>query len=397
MESPLPPRANKKVAMPRSLGHFWQHAKALYASMHQAWSCTCCTSHSTDLLLRNYRDPHKIEFKVLFTFAEKLTCQHSGPWDWKEAKITALEERAPQPKASHDKAMFQALSGRSPAPSSALRSLGQKQKKQKQKEVAFLENIVPGANVTALLPLQVYPSLPEITDLCAKLASTAPDDTELGMIAKDSMRFSITLPEQKPLTKSTLEHITLDEVLRVQGQKFLSRRQRYNIALAIASAYVQLHASPWILADWNRCDIYLLWDSGTSQFREQPRISRNIPSQPQSLGGKLDQSLVKLGIMLLELAFGQVLEQNPLRQQWPSSNDEANVFLDKAAAEQWCERYAPEEHPHFEDPVMWCLRQPMTRTKRAHDDDTWRKDLFSNVVHPLEVCCKQNNFEIQET
>ena len=333
----------------------------------------------------------------MFTYAEKLTCQHSGPWDWKETSITALEDRVPQTGRSHTTAMLQAVSGNNPTASSALGPSNKTQTQKKPRKVAFVDKVVPRVNVMALLPLQANPTMPEITDLCANLTSMASDDTELGTLTGKMTRFLVTLPEQKPITKSALEHITLDEVLRGQGQKFLTRRQRYSIALAIASAYVQLHASPWMLADWDKRDIYLLWNSDTSAFYEQPRISRNIPSQPPSPRGMLDQSLVMLGIMLLELAFGQVLEQNPLRQKWPTSNNQPDIVRDKAAAEEWCKSWAPEEHPHFEGPVMWCLRQPIPRTKTDLDEDKWRKDLFTNVVHPLAICCKENNFDIQDT
>ena len=101
--------------------------------------------------------------------------------------------------------------------------------------------------------------------------------------------------------------------------------------------------------------------------------------------------------MLLELAFGQVLEQSPFRQSWRTANNKDDILVDKAAAEQWCDIYASEEHPHFKDPVMWCLHQSMTRTKTVKTDRSWRTDIFEKVVQPLELCCKEHSFGILDT
>ena len=101
--------------------------------------------------------------------------------------------------------------------------------------------------------------------------------------------------------------------------------------------------------------------------------------------------------MLLELAFGQVLEQSPFRQALTTANKKDDILLDKVAAEQWCDLYASEEHPHFRDPVMWCLHQSMKRANSEHAEKSWRTDIFGNVVQPLELCCKEHSFEVRDT
>ena len=390
------PTPKSSIGMPLSLTNFWRHAKNLYTLIQQAWCCSCCTSHSTDLLLRNHQDPHNVEFKILFTYAGKLTCHHSGPWDWKEATITVAEQRKLKGVTDHQTAMVSAVGGRNKSPHSALRASGTAQRRRKDEKVTFLDQALPIANRAALIPLQVNPALPTITDLCAKFTKAGPDDEGLGILSGNSTIFTVSIPKQKPLPKAVLEHVTLEDVLRDQSHRSLSRRQRYSIALAIASAYVQLHDSPWIWAGWDKREIYLLYDSATSLYYEQPRISKIIPTQSATLQGHPDTSLVKLGIILLELAFGRLVEAHPLRQKYQTPRNQQDQFLDKAVAEEWCARDAKDEHPDFEEPVNWCFDPRSARTKVDLDDDSWRKNLFEQVVKPLARCCKENKWELRD-
>ena len=395
LESSGKTRILRNTPMPKCLLHFWQHARDLYQLVQQAWSCTCSTSHSTDLLLRDYRDPHKIEFKILFSFAENITTQHSGPWDWKESDVVALERREPQAQVPVDEAMNKAVGGTQIPSSSILRPPSRVRKTREIQGVRFIDRAIPLTNTVASLPLQARPTLPRITDLCTHLAKIGPHDAQLGMLGSDSSSYSVYLPIQKVLSKPELRHITLDEILRNQKEFSLSLRQRYTIALAIASSYVQLHATPWIWAQWNKCDIYLLYDSSSSVFYEQPRISKKMSKQMPPSPGPHDRSLVSLGIMLLELAFGQALEHNRFRLRHPTIiNPDSNHYLDAAAAKEWCESQAEDNHPHFAGVVLWCLGHATSRKKMDLDNDTWRTDLFNNVVRPISSCCTENNFKV---
>ena len=393
-ESTEKPPILRNPPMPKSLLHFWQHAHDLYRVVQQAWSCTCCTSHSTDLLLRDYRDHHKIEFKILFSFAGKITNQHSGPWDWKETDVVAFERSIPQVQVAIDKAMTKAAAGIQMSSPSVLTSRSTVARDRKIKGVHFIDKAIPVTNLVASLPLQAKPTLPRITDLCTHLAKSEPHDAQLGMLGGDSSSYSVYFPRQKMLSKSELRHITLDEILRNQTKFNLSLRQRYTIALAIASSYIQLHATPWIWTRWNKCDIYLLYDPSCSVFYEQPRISKKISKELVPSPGPQDRSLVSLGIMLLELAFGQALEHNRFRLRHPTLNADSDHYLDEAAAKEWCEFEAKDNHPKFAEPVSWCLGHATFRTKMDLDNDTWRTDLFDNVVRPISLCCKENEFEV---
>ncbi|KAG7008119.1 hypothetical protein G7Y79_00007g022440 [Physcia stellaris] len=347
-ESPMRPSSNRRRPIHKSLSHFWQHAKAF-----------------TDLLLRDHKDFQTVEFTIMFTFAEKITTQHSGPWDWKEANIVAVGGRASQDSDEGSRTTTSAVSASSIHPPSAFRSTGIFGRSKKAKEVKFVDNVIPLNDQAVLLPPGANTQLPKVINLCHDLTTTGWSDTPMGVLGNDAKTYSITLPKQKSYDKSVLKHVTVHDILRSGLNKRFSRRQRYTIALAIASSYVQLHATPWIQAGWGKKDIYLL-------------------------------SIVTLGIMLLELAFGQALEDNAFRQKRPSMNGQPDPFVDKAAAEEWCLTSLNDEHPHFSDPVMWCLNHSTSRTTMDLEDETWRSDILSNVVQPLAECCEVNRFGVPE-
>lgn len=394
--SPVQSGISRNLSMPPSLLGFWQHARDLYHLMQRAWSCSC-TSHSTDLLLRDHRDPHKVEFNILFTFAENITAQHLGSWDWKEADVVAFERDETQRQSLGDQNIVNAISSTQGNSRPALKSAGRTQGSKQPKGVSFMTNIIPMTNLVASLPLQAGASLPEITDLCADLTKLGPDDNELGILGKSSKGYTVSFPRKKSYVKSDLRHFTLDEILRSKLKNDFSRRQRYTVALAIASSYVQLQATPWIWTQWDKRSIYLLYDSSEEAFLEQPRIARNISKQLPASPGRLDRSIVALGIMLLELAFGEAVEENRFRLKHPRLNNLSDQFLDEAAAKEWCESQAKENHPQFAKPVLWCLGHETARTAMDLNNDTWRRDLYENVVQPISACCRFEDWEIKST
>lgn len=332
----------------------------------------------------------------MFTFAEKITTQHSGPWDWKEANIVAVGGRASQDSDEGSRTTTSAVSASSIHPPSAFRPTGIFGRSKKAKEVKFVDNVIPLNDQAVLLPPQANTELPKVINLCHDLTTTGWSDTPMGVLGNDARTYSIILPKQKPYEKSVLKHVTVHDILRSGLNKRFSRRQRYTIALAIASSYVQLHATPWIQAGWGKKDIYLLYDASKGAFYDQPRLSRKVSGGQLVSPGPQDRSIVTLGIMLLELAFGQALEDNPFRQKRPSMNGQPDPFVDKAAAEEWCLTSVNDEHPHFSDPVMWCLNHSTSRTNMDLDDETWRSDILSNVVQPLTECCEINRFGVPE-
>ena len=365
---PLQRRSGRKRAMSPSLYGYWQHAKDLYRLIQEASSCSCRASHRAHITLRPHPNNREIEFRVLFTYAESITCQDPNGWDWKETRI--ILEPPSQPAVPTEP---------NPPVDVTLTTMD---------STAIRVSWAASTLGTALLPMRPASTTPRITDLCATIATPPPDCSCLGVLGDSQNRYSIQLPNQQLLPKTTLEHVTLQDILASRSRIRLNRRQRYRIALAVASAYLQLHASPWLGPNCDKRDINFLFDPAKSTLYDEPRITRDfVTDHPQ---GSADHSIGALGITLLELVFDSVLEEYPLYSKNIPSDGRPTEWSDTMTAKQWCHGHAFDEEEDFANAILWCLKNSPTRGPIENDKDSaWRQELFDNVVEPLAVCCKR--------
>lgn len=114
---------------------------------------------------------------------------------------------------------------------------------------------------------------------------------------------------------------------------------------------------------------------------DKPHLYRNLAARDgaKQSDEDLTKSLRQLGIVLLELCFGQFLEDQPCRKKWPSmDNEQVKFALDTAAALDWLQEVEGEAGSDYASAVKWCL--VATRPGR------WRQEMLQKVVKPLEGC-----------
>lgn len=122
------------------------------------------------------------------------------------------------------------------------------------------------------------------------------------------------------------------------------RRQRFALAWILSSSFLQLLESPWLPASWQKSDIVFYQDPkqpGQYAF-DQPHLNHRLV--PQVDNGplierdrrmQLSSSLEMLGIVLLELCFGQLLEEQPFRTRHSGSGcGPIESLFDVAAAKE---------------------------------------------------------------
>lgn len=374
-ESPAPVnmlerrKARKKAAMPQHLYHYWQHAKDLYHQLLAVSACRCQASHHAHLTLQQHHAGSEVEFSVLFTFAESITCQTAAGWRWKETRIT-LEDQHYSSRSSVPNIVHNIR----PVPSIRIAGAAQ--------SISY-----QGAMTGLPLGSMNTSASPPITNLCSTMADSSAPSPFLGNLRQGQKEYSVRLPDTGQLPATSLQPVALRDILAGRSTTRLNRQQRYKLALTTASAYLQLHASPWLGANWSQRAIYLLFDSAQSSFLEQPRIARDFVT-PDSQG-PADHSIGALGIVLLELVFGKPLEQYALYSRHLTSQGPTE-WSDTSAALRWCVEEAFAEEKTFADVIEWCLKQsPMRGTMDEDRDRSWRLELFENVVEPLAVCCKE--------
>lgn len=164
----------------------------------------------------------------------------------------------------------------------------------------------------------------------------------------------------------------------------MTRRKRYSLALTLASSYLQLNSTPWLDSPLKNESIIFFQDAAdpSSTALEHPYICRKIDKNSSAPAAG---SISTLGIRLLELCFGSPLESNSFRRQLPVGDATSGPMLDYAAAIQWSNMVSEEAGPEFAEAIDWCLRYQA----KGMSDNSWRKDIWSHVIVPLDACHRQ--------
>ena len=172
-------------------------------------------------------------------------------------------------------------------------------------------------------------SLPRpILSLCTALAET--EKHRCGFLLVDECRYYVDVISRR--TTSSCSSVTLDNILRQDVKPSPSRVDRFNLSLTIASSVIQLLQSPWIPTKLVKGDILFLEDTTNAEcyLLNEPQVVKKFcpgleedPSSPDpKVRSRHSGALEQLGMMLLELCFGDVLERLPYRQKWSVGNTE---------------------------------------------------------------------------
>jgi len=103
-----------------------------------------------------------------------------------------------------------------------------------------------------------------------------------------------------------------------------------------------------------------------------------------------DYNFSSLGILLLELCFGERLEDHRLRRKHAATDDaDAKRAFDLMAAVQWSRGVCDEGGEDYAAAVTWCF------TGAGSGSKNWRTEMIKNVIRPLEMC--QEHFKTAAT
>ena len=203
--------------------------------------------------------------------------------------------------------------------------------------------------------------------------------------------------KESVVSENSPDLVTLDQILRGQGLPMPKRRQRFALAFVLASSFLQLLESPWLPTSWKKSDIVFFQsdDAPSGKFLlDQPHLNRNRhhPREGHLRGiatenerrKRLADALDLLGIVLLELCFGQLLEDQSYRSKYPhlqGMDEDIKAVLDVAAAKEWHGEIEEEAGYDYAQAVGWCFGGILQTSP-----DQWRKEMLTKVVRPLESC-----------
>ena len=408
-----------------------EQACGLYSALATAWRCQCTDDippHQANLFLEKRIDPSNrhtraktidcdvAQLKVLFLLKME---SRSLPLSWHEAEVSLIEaEGAHMPSLTSANiktpvaAMLTDVTNTFETNSpNCLHPF-----KKSTKNVSFPQiNVQPPQGLTS----STVSDLDEIADLCeaVRKAHCGPCKEPLGYLRDAQDRRHAFYPSIHPTRFSqkagtvTLASLLAKPTCRTSRNATnlvsmsLSRLERYFIAVTLASSLLQLYSSPWIRETWSKHDIhFLIAEDGSPRplLVNKPYITRNFTSYSplasntsvnEPLGCKSSaKSIQALGIMLLELCFGETIEDQPIRSKYMSPDGQPNDMTDFCTAQHWLQHDAlGEGGPEFSEAIRRCLFCAFGPRSTDLEDDQLRAAIYSEVVEPLEGALRQFN------
>jgi hypothetical protein len=346
-------RPSTTPMMNQKLQEYWRHAKRLYdalakaADIHPTRPQCRCAGHIANLQLTE-KEVEKIEFGILFSGMDQ-----GGGLSWSKTRIEMTSN------GKIDDAIV-ARGAQLAGPERPPRRVG------------FVD---PNSGTQSSRSPRT--NARPIQHLCIELSK--PLRACIGFMDEDEQRFMVYPEKKGTMTEFGGSIITLDSMLCTSPS--LTRRQRYRLAHTIASWFLRLGSTPWIT----------LPIQANIVFFQDARNGNTIDIDKMYIGGELTDSpsiptldaLRSLGVCLLELCFGCSL--NSYKDRNNLSGNVATALaslLDHAAAVQWSQDVYEEAGPEFAEAIEWCLQV------RGQNDESWRKDIWTHVIFPLDNCRK---------
>jgi hypothetical protein len=348
-------------------------SRLLFQALQIAWQCSCQQYHFANLQLEHWTLT-EVCFKVILMFV--APSEHGNtPWRWKEICCGHMLGCSFPQKGV--KAAISSPIHRLPATLTTTTVLSPSASNRKR--VGF---VLPAPTTPKT---QLDPFIDHNIELCQQLGSVD-CGVCMGIIGLDDEVFHLHPITQK---RRDVGHdpITLDHILSHNFEGHLSRRQRYLIALLIASSVGQLQFTPWLRTGLCKEDIIFFPsndDNPVTPYGE-PFIRQGFAHSHTYLSStdssENDCNFYSLGILLLELCFGYRLEDYHLRKKQLSTTDAATKHaFDVVAALKWSSSVSDEGGDDYATAVKWCF------TGVTDGEKNWRGELVRNVVRPLEKC-----------
>ncbi|KAH8725263.1 hypothetical protein GQ44DRAFT_616408 [Phaeosphaeriaceae sp. PMI808] len=346
-------RKSVKPAFANRLQRVQGYAKNLHGSL--LWSCSCKHSHKTSLQLEprgnlfatGLKQKSKTSFTVSFT---TTTTENDASWTCQAAEIHVDEEdwdltpsTSPRPKAS------KSVSFNSPPPYS----------------------VTDPVQPMTLSPTSTILVHQEVKDLCASIQQMHASRLGFSLDSKSKLRGAFMIESaEKHLPSSSV--VTLEDLLDhppvVSGRRAkLSKKERYSLALTLASSVLYLNSTPWLTDQWAARDI--LFHQTTTSTRmvdiDHPYVAPAIVELSNACenGQKVrvfrnkNTVLLALAVSLLELYFGTTAskyQEDELGTTDPSLHK--NPWMLCSMAHTWTEESQDDLSAAFLSAVRHCLR-----------------------------------------
>lgn len=221
-----------------------------------------------------------------------------------------------------------------------------------------------------------------VTNICNKIMAGFNSDPCSEYLKSDDHMYYV-FSRTSITNQPKMQQPSLEDIIRGSGIN-LSRRQRYTMSLNLVSSFIQLRKTPWITSSWQKSSIVFPEQKGypdTSDLHE-PFLTHRLRASPafDEDSDLSTQDFSSLAVTLLELCFGEVIENHPKRPKLPPGveNDSIKAAFDAHAASFWLDEVTDDVGPDYRNAIAWCLSKHKTLC-----GPDWRQEMFQQVIRPL--------------
>ncbi|OJD36532.1 uncharacterized protein BKCO1_1100023 [Diplodia corticola] len=359
-------------------------ANHVYNTLCASFQCGCRDAHGIGLLLEmrklskssRHERVEPLIFGIIFSYSlREFPTPQQTPWALEAAELRIFEPAEQTPQTTD-----------TTQPSTS-------------RTVRFQEEC--SVTTSSSAPNQ-FSGLALITDICAELqrAQKWQQGKYVGLLKDNTTAQKLALfsPSSPIVCQRSQELRSLRNILwepiSAAKQQF-SRERRLRLAVTLATSLLQLYCTPWINEKWGNDDIVFLGvDVGNSfdqpfikrkpsQDASQATIDRSQPSRRASEQGVRNRPLFDLGVLLIELCFGEPFEK--LRQpfQSPESGGQA-IMSDYLVVERLVDKVYEEGGDRYGHAVRRCIRCEFDSRSNDLSDERFREAVYDKVVALLE-------------
>jgi hypothetical protein len=226
------------------------------------------------------------------------------------------------------------------------------------------------------------------------IVASSSNAIHLGYLQDDEHRnHQVELVDCNLMPQEAVEVLNLEVRLRNKQEMRLSRQDRFKIASIVASSLLQLNSTPWLPSKLEKGNVVFYRGDVELQINhpyiEFPFKSSKIPqtaSEPRKTGRAarfaVRDSLSSLGILLLELCFGETIESQHLRTRYLGQDGQSICGTDYLTAHDWAE-LVYEEELALESVIKCCVFCNFEE-KADWSNESFTQAVYANVVEPLE-------------
>lgn len=240
----------------------------------------------------------------------------------------------------------------------------------------------------------------EVKDLCASIQQLHKNASRIGfsLDSKSKLRGAYPLDTAETYMP-TVELVSLEDLLRqppvINGRRSkLSMRDRYSLALTLASNVLYLNSTPWLANEWAARDIMFHRTSNTAQpiNIERPYLApavveaANGTARNMQAGGFRNTVLIALAVALLELYFGVTAEKY---QEYETEDEVGDLSKQPgpwklwALARNWTSNESGNLSAAFQNAIRHCITGSSDPCASLEDAECLQAAV-ENIVLPLQ-------------